>query len=123
MRIAIATDSKNGLASHVNPHFGRCPHYLLVDVDGQEIKAFEDIDNPFFRHHTPGQIPNFIQEQGAEVMIAGGMGHRAIDFFQNLGIEAVSGASGTALKSLGLYLLGDLQGAEPCADSKQHQKA
>jgi predicted Fe-Mo cluster-binding NifX family protein len=123
MRIMIATDSKNGLASNVNPHFGRCPHYLLIDIEGREIKAIEDIDNPFHQQHAPGQIPNFISEQGAEVMIAGGMGFRAIHYFEQLGIEAIAGAEGTVLKSLALYLMGDLQNAAPCATSKQHHKS
>jgi len=122
MRIMIATDSKDGLASHVNSHFGRCPHYLLVDIKGREIRALEDIDNPFYQHHAPGQIPNFISEQGADVMIAGGIGHRAIGFFEQLGIEAISGASGPVLTVLAHYLMGDLQNAEPCAQSERHQE-
>ena len=39
MRIAISGDDQNGLDSVVSPHFGRCPHYILVDVDGDEVKA------------------------------------------------------------------------------------
>jgi len=122
MRITIPTESENGLESHVSPHFGRCPYYMLIDVENQEIKSLTYIENPFRQHHNPGQIPAFISEQGAEVIIAGGMGRRAINYFNSLGIEAVSGASGTALRSLGLYLLGDLQGAEPCAESEHHHR-
>jgi predicted Fe-Mo cluster-binding NifX family protein len=119
MRIMIATDGKNGLGSQISSHFGRCPSYMLIDIEGHEIKSLQDIENPFYYHHEPGQIPTFISEQGADVMIAGGMGQKAIGFFQRLGIEAISNASGTALRSLALYIMGELHGAEPCADSKQ----
>ena len=120
MRIAIATDGKNGLGSQISSHFCRCPSYMLIDIEGHEIISLQDIENPFYHNHEPGQIPTFISEQGADVIIAGGMGQKAIGFFHHLGIEAISSASGTALKSLALYLMGELRGAEPCAESKHH---
>jgi predicted Fe-Mo cluster-binding NifX family protein len=39
MRIAISVESNNGLESPVSLHFGRCPYFILVDVEGQEVKA------------------------------------------------------------------------------------
>ena len=33
MRIAVSADNKQGLDSVVSPHFGRCPHFVLVDVE------------------------------------------------------------------------------------------
>ncbi len=120
MRIAISADSKNGLESVVSPHFGRCPHYVLVDVEGQEIKAVKAIDNPYYGHHAPGQVPAFINEQGVNVMLTGGMGGRAIAFFQQFGIEAVTGAMGTVRYTLECYLGGELRGYEPCHESREH---
>lgn len=120
MRIAISADDKNGLDSVVSPHFGRCPHYVLVDVEGQEIKAVNAIDNPYYGHHAPGQVPTFINEQRVNVMLTGGMGGRAIAFFQRFGIEAVTGASGTVRYALERYLDGELRGYAPCHESQEH---
>jgi predicted Fe-Mo cluster-binding NifX family protein len=120
MRIAISAENQNGLDSPVSPHFGRCPCYILVDVEGQEIKAVTVVDNPYYGKHAPGQVPGFIHSQGADVMLAGGMGHRAVSFFQQYGIEAVTGATDTVRQVLQSYLGGDLQGAEPCAESQHH---
>ena len=53
-------------------------------------------------------------------MLAGGMGQRAIGFFQQYGIQAVTGASGTVRHALEQYLGGVLQGAEPCRESIEH---
>jgi predicted Fe-Mo cluster-binding NifX family protein len=53
-------------------------------------------------------------------MLAGGMGQRAVSFFQQYGIEAVTGASGTVRRSLESYLGGELSGVEPCAESQHH---
>ena len=38
MRIAVSADNDNGLDSVVSPHFGRCPYYVLVDLEGQEVQ-------------------------------------------------------------------------------------
>ena len=120
MRIAISADDSNGLDSVVSPHFGRCPYYVLVEVDGQEVKQITAVESPFYGHHQPGQVPSFIHGQGANVMLTGGMGRRAIGFFQQYGIEAVTGASGTVRHALEQYLGGRLQGAEPCRESTEH---
>ncbi len=120
MRVAISADDSNGLDSVVSPHFGRCPYYVLVDLDGREVSRVSAVENPYYGHHQPGQVPDFIHSQGADVMLAGGMGRRAIGFFQQYGIQAVTGASGTVRHALEQYLGGVLQGAEPCRESIKH---
>jgi predicted Fe-Mo cluster-binding NifX family protein len=120
MRVAISADTNDGLESVVSPHFGRCPYFVLVDLDGQSVAAVSAVDNPFFTQHAPGQVPGFIHQQGANVMLTGGMGRRAIGFFQQFGVEAVTGASGTVRHALNAYLGGGLTGAAPCLQSDQH---
>ena len=120
MRIAVSADTKNGLDSVVSPHFGRCPHFVLVDLDDHNVTEVREVDNPYYGHHQPGQVPALIDSLGADVMLTGGMGGRAIMSFQQLGIEGVTGAYGTAHQSLERYLGGELQGAEPCKQSSQH---
>lgn len=122
MRIAISTDDSSGLDSVVSPHFGRCPYYVLVDLDGREVDGVDAVENPYYGQHRPGQVPGFIESQGAEVMLAGGMGRRAIGFFQRYGIQTVTGASGTVRRALERYLDGELQGAEPCRESIEHAR-
>jgi predicted Fe-Mo cluster-binding NifX family protein len=120
MRIAVSADSRQGLDSVVSPHFGRCPHYVLVDVEGHDVTDIQEIDSPFCGHHQPGQVPGFIHSLGADVMLAGGMGGRAIMFFEQYGIEGVTGAYGTVRQSVERYLGGRLKGAAPCKESEEH---
>lgn len=120
MRIAISVEEAKGLDSQVAHHFGRCPYFALVDLDGQEVESCEVIENPFYAAHQPGQVPGFIKEQDADVMLSGGMGGRALQFFSNFGIEAATGAQGTVQKALEDYLGGDLRGAAPCRESVEH---
>jgi len=116
MRIAISADNSSELDSVVSPHFGRCPYFVLVDLEGREVEAVHAVSNPYYGHHQPGQVPGFIHDQGADVMLTGGMGQRAIGFFQQYGIQPVTGAAGTVRHTLEQYL----GGTEPCRESLSH---
>lgn len=120
MRIAISAETNNGLDSTIGQHFGRCPYFALVDMEGNEVKEINVIENPFFAGHEVGQVPGFIHEQGANVMLSGGMGGRAIQFFTQFGIDTATGARGTVKEALAEYLAGNLAGAAPCAESTEH---
>ena len=120
MRIAISAQTSNGLDSTTAQHFGRCPYFAIVDVQGKEIQTVELIENPFFAGHQVGQVPGFINDQKADVMLSGGMGGRAIQFFQQFGIDTATGASGTIRSTLENYFGGGLSKAAPCAESIEH---
>jgi len=107
MRIGIAAENGMGLQAKVSQHFGRCSHYVIVDVDGDTIKEVTTINNPFFSaHESPGQVPSFIRDQGIDVIISGGMGGQAIGFFMGFGIQTVTRAMGSVQESLDNYLAG-----------------
>jgi predicted Fe-Mo cluster-binding NifX family protein len=50
------------------------------------------------------------------------MGRRAMGFFQQYGIQPVTGASGTVQQTLHRYLNGELSDAQPCAESQRHHR-
>jgi predicted Fe-Mo cluster-binding NifX family protein len=120
MRITVSADNKNGLDSVVSPHFGRCPYFVVVDVEGHKVREVREVDNPYYARHQPGQVPAFIDSLGTNVMLTGGMGGRAIMFFQSFGIEGVTGAFGSVRQSVERYLGGELRGAESCKESQEH---
>jgi predicted Fe-Mo cluster-binding NifX family protein len=120
MRIAISADNSNSLDSIVSPHFGRCPYFVLVYMNDREVSAIGVVDNPYYGNHQPGQVPAFINSHSVNVMLTGGMGHRAIMFFEQFGIQPVTGAAGTVRQSLERYFGGALQGAAPCRESTEH---
>ena len=120
MRIAVSADNNNGIESYVSPHFGRCPYFVLVDLDGPDVIAVNVIDNPHYGNHQPGQVPAFINSHNVEVMLTGGMGRRAIMFFEQFGIQAATGAAGTIRQALDRYFSGALLGAAPCRESIEH---
>ena len=70
-------------------HFGHCKEFALIDVEENEIKSKSIIDPP---PHEPGVLPRWLHDLKTDVVIAGGMGHRAIELFQEKDIQVVTGA-------------------------------
>lgn len=116
MRIAFASEDNQGLQGTLSAHFGRCPYYTIVDVEDNTTSKVEVVDNPYFNSHAPpGVVPQFIKDQGAQVMIAGGMGPRAIEHFNQFGIETITtGTQENVEKVLNAYLRGEIGGASGC---------
>ena len=70
-------------------HFGHCKEFALVDVDNNQITKKETLEPP---PHEPGVLPRWLHQLGADVIIAGGMGQRAISLFAENNIEVIVGA-------------------------------
>ena len=85
MKIAIPT-AEGRLAAH----FGHCQQFAIVTVTDGAIEGTERLEPP---PHEPGVLPRWLHEQGADLIIAGGMGQRAQALFQQFGIEVVVGAA------------------------------
>jgi len=116
LQIGIAVESNKGLEAEVSGHFGRCPYYVILEVEGEKIKQpVKVVANPYAESHgQPGQVPSFLKEQEIEVIIAGGMGPRAIEFFHHYGIRVVTGARGKVKEIVESFLKGQLQDGESC---------
>jgi predicted Fe-Mo cluster-binding NifX family protein len=91
----------------LSQHFGHCEQFAFFDVDEQkQITNKELVASP---EHQPGLLPVWLAEQGASVVIAGGMGPRAIDLLQQNNIGVVLGAAESDPEKVVLrYLSGDL---------------
>jgi Mrp family chromosome partitioning ATPase/predicted Fe-Mo cluster-binding NifX family protein len=111
MRIAIPlAEGKLAL------HFGHCREFALVDVDPASgaIEKTETTEPP---PHAPGVLPKWLADQGAEIIIAGGMGRRAQDLFAEHGIQTIVGAPSQAPEDLvAAYVAGDLQTGDNLCD-------
>jgi len=114
-KIAVACEDDRGLDGQVSGHFGRCPAYTVVEIQGDRIAGARVEKNPHFGNHQPGTMPTFVRGLGADVVVAGGMGPRAIDMFHEFGIEVVTGAVGNVRRVVEAYLRGELRGIVPCA--------
>lgn len=92
----------------LTPHFGHCEEFAVITLDDPkgEIQSSERIEGPA---HEPGSLPRFLIEQGADLVIAGGMGGRAKDMLVAKGIDVVVGGPALAPDEVvGLWQKGEL---------------
>ncbi len=110
MRIAIPVSQGS-----LDPHFGHCQFFALVDVDAEakKITSSTTVDAP---PHEPGLLPAWLAGQGADVVLAGGMGSRAIQLFADQGVKVIVGVPQLDPDALATaYLAGEIgEGANAC---------
>jgi len=101
--------------SILSQHFGRCENYHFFDVDPDAGKILDEkIMIP--PAHQPGVLPAWISQMGADLVMTGGMGPRAIQLFEAGGVKVLLGAPSIEVrKVLEAYLDGSLElGGSAC---------
>ena len=96
----------------VSGHFGHPECFSVVSVDraAQKILSEERLTPP---PHEPGRLPLWLAEHGVDVVLAGGVGHRAVALLNSCGIEVQTGVpSLTAFEVVHRWLEGDLETAD-----------
>lgn len=97
-------------------HFGHCETFALVSVN-PETKTITETRFLTPPPHEPGLLPRWLHEQGAEVIIAGGMGQRAQSLFAENGIKVLVGAPAEKPETLvNAYLAGTLTSGQNVCD-------
>lgn len=116
MKIAIPVE--NG---RLNSHFGGSSHFAIIEVDtgAKATLASETVPAP---EHQPGAFPRWLRGLGVQVVIAGGIGQRALAMFAQSDIKVVTGQPDAPIEVLvAAYLAGHLvQTPEGCAHHHGH---
>lgn len=113
MKITVASED-----GKVFGHFGHCKEFMIFSVEDQKIVGVETVANP---GHKPGFLPNFLEERGTNVVIAGGMGAGATGHFKEKQIEIIVGASGDAREAVEAYLQGKLKSTGEVCHHHDHE--
>ena len=111
MKIAIPTSNEK-----LCPHFGHCDQFCIIDVDtdNKNIQKQELLTPPA---HEPGVLPKWLAELNVNMIIAGGMGQRAQQLFNQNNIEVVIGAPSEQPEQIVVaYLEGKLVSGENICD-------
>ena len=109
MKIAI-TSSGDNLDSQMDPRFGRCQYFLIVDPDTMDFEAMLN-ESAMASGGAGIQAAQTIVNVGINGVITGNVGPNAFDVLSAAGIETMTGASGTVRHALELYKSGSLQSA------------
>ncbi|MCF8119015.1 MAG: P-loop NTPase [Deltaproteobacteria bacterium] len=78
-------------------HFGHCENFAFMETRDGKLRKTEMREPPA---HEPGVLPQWLHEQGADVVIVGGMGQRAQELLREKGVEVLIGAPMDSPESL-----------------------
>lgn len=112
MKIAVACNGK-----HIWPHFGHCENFNIYEAKNGKIESEANVPNP---GHRPGFLPNFLADNGVEVIIAGGMGGGAVEIFNERNIEVIVGTGGDSKLAVEAYLRGELKSTGSICHEHEH---
>ena len=92
MKIAISSTGKT-LESEIDPRFGRCGYFLIVEIKDKKIKEFKAIENTAKAQMggagvTAGEI---VANEKVDAVITTNLGPRAISVFSQFKIKVYSG--------------------------------
>jgi predicted Fe-Mo cluster-binding NifX family protein len=93
MKIAI-TASGPTLEANVDPRFGRCAYFLIVDTDTLEFEAVEN-PNIALGQGAGIQSAQLMAAKGAKFVLTGNCGPNAHETLSAAGVGAILGCTGT----------------------------
>ncbi|MBD3310600.1 dinitrogenase iron-molybdenum cofactor biosynthesis protein [Candidatus Woesearchaeota archaeon] len=109
MKIAVSSAGQ-GMESEVDMRFGRCPAYVIVEIEDKQIKSDKTIENPAQMQAGGAGIAaaQAVGDEQVEAVITGNVGPNAFMVFQRLNIKVYQ-ASGTVRQAVQDYIDGKLQ--------------
>lgn len=107
MKICVSASVGN-LDASVDPRFGRCPYFVVVD---SETMSFEAIPNMAAGAMGGAgiQAAQAVAGKGVKVVITGNVGPNAFQALSAAGIKIVTGGFGTVKEVIEKYKRGELK--------------
>ena len=93
MKIAISSSGQD-LAAQLDPRFGRCRYFLIIETDSMGFEVFDN-DNAALGGGAGIQAAQFIAAKGAKAVITGHCGPNAMQTLSAAGIQVYVGQAGT----------------------------
>ncbi len=117
MKICITSEGKT-LDSKVDPRFGRCQNFILVNPDTLEFEAIENsnINQAGGAGIQSGQL---MASKGIKAVLTGNVGPNAFQTLNAGGIDIYTGVSGSVKEAIEAYKSGKFKKTEsPSVGSK-----
>jgi len=92
MKIAISSTGKD-LESEIDVKFGRCPYFLIVEIENKEIKGVQAIENIAAGQRGGAGITSaeIVAKEKVEAVITANLGPRAFSVFEQFEIKIYQG--------------------------------
>ncbi|HUU83960.1 MAG TPA: NifB/NifX family molybdenum-iron cluster-binding protein [Phycisphaerae bacterium] len=106
MRIAVTAAAAN-LDANVDPRFGRCAYFLIVETDTMEAQAVEN-PNVALGQGAGIQSAQLLAEKGAKFVLTGHCGPNAHETLSAAGIGVILGCTGSVRGAIDRFKAGEL---------------
>jgi len=93
MKIAVSSSGKD-LYSQLDPRFGRCAYFLVVDSDAMHFEAYSN-ESASMSGGAGIQAAQFLASKNVQAVITGNCGPNAVQTLSAAGIELFVGQQGT----------------------------
>ena len=110
MKIVISSTGED-LNAQVDPRFGRCQYFLIVDTDTMNYKSISN-ESAISSGGAGIQAAQNVAKTGAEVVLTGNMGPNAFQTLSAAEIKVFTGANGTIKEVIDKYKKGELKQIE-----------
>ena len=118
MKICITSEGTS-LDSKIDPRFGRCRYFIIVETDAMGFQAIEN-SNLQASGGAGIQSGQLMASNNVKAVLTGNCGPNAFQTLQAAGIEVFTGVSGTVREALEKYRKGALTKTEgPTVDAKK----
>jgi len=107
MKVAVSSVGQD-LDAQVDPRFGRCTYFLIVDTDTMDVEV---IDNAAAGAAGGAgiQAGQTVADAGAEAMLTGNVGPNAFQTLASMGLKIYTGLSGTVREVVEQFKQGALK--------------
>jgi len=107
MKICV-TSIGNNIDSDVDPRFGRCKYFLIIDTDSMNVKSISN-ESMMASGGAGIQAAQMVANEGAEAVITGNIGPNAFQTLKAAGIKIITGANGKIKDVVERYNNGELK--------------
>jgi predicted Fe-Mo cluster-binding NifX family protein len=112
MKIAISATGPS-LDAEVDPRFGRCQYFIIVDPDTMQFEAVEN-SSAMATGGAGISAAQMIAGKGVEAVLTGNCGPNAYQVLSPAGIKVITGVSGKVQDAIQSYKSGQLKaGSQP----------
>jgi predicted Fe-Mo cluster-binding NifX family protein len=117
MNICVTSEGKT-LDSKVDPRFGRCGNFIVVDTETGVFEAVEN-SNAEFQGGAGIQSAQLVAAKGVKAVLTGNVGPNAFRTLSAAGIEIYTGVTGTVKDAVEAYKSGKFKAtSDPSVGSK-----
>jgi predicted Fe-Mo cluster-binding NifX family protein len=107
MKICVSTVG-NSLDAQLDPRFGRCPYFVIVDSETMQFEVIPNIASGAMGG-AGIQAAQTIASRGVKVLITGNVGPNAFQALSAAGTKIVTGAFGTVREVVEKFKRGELK--------------